>query len=467
MERDLLIIGGGPGGYEAAIKGAQLGLKVTLIEEDKMGGTCLNRGCIPTKALYKNSEIINSLKNINNFGVAISDYNIDMVQIQNRKNIVVNKLVSGIDQLLKGYGIEVIKGRAVLKGNKTIEINADGSIIEITAQKIIIATGSTTSSIQIPGIGSKGVLTSDEALNLEHIPKSMVILGGGVIGVEFAGIFAALGTQVTIIEFMPRILYRLDEELSKKLTLQLKKQGIKIVTGTSVKEITETEDGLKIIASNTKGTSEYICDNLLISIGRVPNIKGLGLENEKIEFDNKGIKVNKFYQTSSDGIYAIGDVIGGQMLAHVASEEGKVCVENILGLNSNVNYNAVPSCVYSFPELATVGLTETEANEKNIKYLTGKFMFGANGKALTMGEGEGFIKVMAHEDSHEIIGVHILGPHASDLIHEGVLAIQNRLTVEDIKESIHSHPTLAEVFYEAVCDCIGEAIHTLPKKNKK
>ena len=319
----------------------------------------------------------------------------------------------------------------------------------------------------IPGIELKGVITSDEILNIDKVPKSMVILGGGVVGVEFAGIFASLGTEVTIIEFLPRVMYRLDEEMSKRLTMYLKKKQIKVVTGVSIKEVQLCDYGLKVIAGNEKGITEYICENMLIAAGRSANINNLNLEAENINFDKKGIKINEHFETSSKGIYAVGDAIGGQMLAHVASEEGKVCVENIFGLASHVNYNAVPSCIFSFPEVASVGITEEEAKQKNINYIVGKSMFGANGKALTMGEGDGIIKVLANIDNHQILGVHIIGPHASDMIHEGVLSIQNKLTIENIVKSIHAHPTLSEAFYEAVCGCLGEAIHSLSSKKIK
>lgn len=464
MEKDLIIIGGGPGGYEAAIRGAQLGAKVTLIEENKLGGTCLNRGCIPTKALYKNAEAINSLRSLGEFGISLSGYNFDMAIAQKRKDEVVNKLVTGIDQLLKGNGVEIIKGRASFKGNKILEVVTEKSTEELSAANIIIATGSSSSSVPVPGIDLPGVVTSDEILNFDEVPKSLAILGGGVVGVEFAGIFASLGTQVTIIEFLPKILYRLDDELSKKLTVYLKKQGIKIITGSALKEVQSSDEGLKLLVGNDKGTTELVCDCLLSAAGRKPNIEGLNLELSNIEYDKKGIKIDGNYKTSSDDIYAIGDVIGGVMLAHVASEEGKACVENIYGHNSKVNYNAVPSCVFTFPEAASVGMTEDEAKDNNVEYIIGKSMFGANGKALSMGEGEGFVKVLAEKESHKIVGVHIMGPHASDIVHDGSLAIQKGLTVEDIKESVFAHPTLSEVFYEAVCGCIGEAIHSIPKK---
>ncbi len=464
MNRDLVIIGGGPGGYEAAIRGAQLGKKVTLIEQDRMGGTCLNRGCIPTKALYKNAETINSLKKMLEFGISLGEFTFDMSTAQDRKNEVVDKLVTGVDQLLKGNNIEVIKGKASFKTNKVINVVTESGTEEITANDIIIATGSTTALVPVPGIHLNGVITSDEILNLKEVPKNLVVLGGGVVGVELASIFASFGSEVTIVEFMPKILFRLDDELSKKLTVYLKKQGIKIMAGTGLKEVQQSEEGLIVIVENEKGKTELNCDYLLSAAGRKPNTDGLNLEAVGIEYDRKGIKVDENYKTSAEGVYAIGDVIGGTMLAHISSEEGKICVEKLNGHDISVNYSAVPSCIFTFPEVSTVGMTEDEAKEKNIEYLVGKSMFGANGKALTMGEGEGFVKVLAEKESHKIIGVHIMGPHASDIIHDGAMAIQNGLTVENIKESVFSHPTLSEVFYEAVCGCIGEAIHSLPKK---
>lgn len=464
MDRNLVIIGGGPGGYEAAIRGAQLGKTVTLIEQDKVGGTCLNRGCIPTKALYKNAETINSLKKMIEFGVSLGEFTFDMSAAQKRKDEVVNKLVSGVDQLLKGNNVEVINGKASFKSSKVVRVETKSGTEEITAENIIIATGSSTALVPVPGIHLDGVISSDEILNFEEVPKSLVVLGGGVVGVELASIFASFGSEVTIIEFMPKILFRLDDELSKKLTVYLKKQGIKIMTGTGLKEVQQSEGGLIVIVENEKGRTELRCDYLLSAAGRKPNTDSLNLEAAGIEYDKKGIKVDENYKTSAEGVYAIGDVIGGTMLAHISSEEGKVCVEKLCGHHAEVNYDAVPSCIFTFPEVATSGMTEDDAKANNIEYLTGKSMFGANGKALTMGEGEGFVKVLANKESHKIIGVHIMGPHASDIIHDGSMAIQRQLTIENIKESVFAHPTLSEVFYEAVCACVGEAIHSMPKK---
>ncbi len=463
MKRNLVIIGGGPGGYVAAIRAAQLGIRTVIIEKDKLGGTCLNRGCIPTKALYKSAEILNALHQGEAFGVKLSEFSLDMLRVQSRKNEVVDRMRAGIDQLMRSSQIEVIKGEARFTDPKTLEVvSAEADITSIKADNIIIATGSVPSGIRVSGMDSLKVISSEEALSLNAVPKSMVICGGGVIGIEFAGIFASFGTEVTVIECAPKILQGLDEEVSKRLGIFLKKKRVKLDTGTKIIEIKEKEEGLQIIAETEHGNKEYFCELLLMAAGRTPDIDGLNLEAAGVAHDKKGIKVNNDYETSVEGIYAIGDVIGGQMLAHVASEEGKACVDGIYGYDAAVDYGIVPSCIFSFPEAASVGMTEEKAKEKGVGYLTGKFVFAANGKAMTMGETEGFIKIIADKTTHRILGVHIIGPHASDLISEGVLAIKNKLTIEQIGETIHAHPTLSEAFCEAVMDASGQAIHNLP-----
>ena len=463
MVRDLVIIGGGPGGYVAAIRASQMGAKVTLIEQDKIGGVCLNRGCIPTKSFYKNAELLNSTKKLGDFGIEITDYKFNMEKVQSRKKEVVKKIRSGVEQLMKGYKIEVIKGKASFIDTKTLHVELyEEESIEIKAEKIIIATGSSQPDMPEPGMDSPRVITSDEALELDYVPESMVIYGGGVVAVEFASIFASFGTKVTIIKYRPRLIRSLDEEVSRRLAQFMKRLRVGVEFGVKLKEVKETEGGLRIIADTDNGIKEYECETLLVATGRSPNIKGLNLEAANIEYDEKGIKVNEDFETTAKGVYAIGDVIGGQLLAHVASMEGKVCVERIFGLKSCVNYNAVPSCVFSFPEVAVVGITEEQAKAQEIQYIVGKFLFAANGKAVTMNESDGFIKVIAEKDTHKILGIHIIGPHASDLIHEGALAVQQGLTIEQLEETIHSHPTLSETLWEAVMNAKGEAIHSLP-----
>lgn len=495
MEKDIIIIGGGPGGYVAAIRASQLGAKVVLIEANKIGGTCLNWGCIPTKALYKYGQILQTLKKSEDFGIQIDGFSLDMKKAQERKNDLVSRLASGISHLLKEYQVEVLYGKASLVDKSTAAVtDADGSINRVKAKNILIATGSIPSTIPIEGLDLPGVINSAQALDLDYVPKTMVIIGAGVVGVEFASIYQALGTQVTLVEYLPSILANFDEEIVKRAAFYYKKCGIKIETGVKIEKIVHTEEGLKVLAqektqaqakaedqekteaqekaegqekaqdqekANDQG---YQGDLVLVAAGRSINVEGLNLDQVGVAYHKKGIEVNDGYETSVSGIYAIGDVIGGQMLAHVASEEGKAAVEYILGHKGYVNYDAVPSCVFTFPEIATCGLTEEEAKKRGISYEVSKSMFSGNGKALTMGESDGFVKIIAEKSSKKIIGVHIIGPNASDLIHEGALAVENALSVTAVGQTIHAHPSLAETFHEAVLAIDHKGIHTMPKK---
>lgn len=462
MERDIAIIGGGPGGYVAAIRAAQLGMKVVLVEKDKLGGTCLNRGCIPTKALYYSAQALFDIKKLDDLGVIVSGVSCDYEKMQERKNKIVSQLVTGVEKLLKANNVEVINGIASFKDNNTLAISGEkGEKSEVRAKNIIIATGSIVSKPTIPGIELQGVVTSEEMLVLDEIPKRLIIIGGGVIGIEFAGIFKALGSEVSVVEYMPSILPTLDKEIGTRLKALLKRKGISINTDTSVKEIQKEGNTLKVIVGDKKGDSVIETEKILVSTGRQLNVEGLGLDNTGIIFDKNGIKVDDNQKTSVEGIYAIGDVTGGHMLAHVASEEGITAVEAIYGMTSNRS-KCVPSCVFTFPEIATVGLTEEEVKQEGINYKSSKFLFGANGKALTMGKGEGFVKVIANENG-ELLGVHIMGPHASDLIHEATLAINNNLGIEEIINTIHAHPTLAESFHEAILGIDSRAIHMVAR----
>ena len=462
----MVVIGGGPGGYVAAIRVAQLGGKVTLIEENALGGTCLNVGCIPTKALYKNAEVMMTLKNIEEFGVAnIGDYSINVDKIQERKQNVVDQLVGGIDKVLNAYGVEVLNGRGTIINKNLVKATLkDGEEREILAKNIVIATGAKPTLPPIPGIDLEGVITSTELLNFKEIPKRLAIIGGGVIGVEFAGIFNALGSEVTIFEFAPSILIKLDKDISKRLTTSLKKDGIKINTSTGVEEVKENNGSLLVVAKDKKGQIEVEVDQVLVSVGRTPFTEGLNLENLGINMDRKRINVNHDFETNVEGIYAIGDVNGGMMLAHEASHEGKSVAEKIMGAKVSEGHNLIPSCIFVSPEISTVGLTEEEAKEQGLDYKVSKFMFGANGKALAMGEPQGFVKVIATGEENTLIGVHIMGPHAADLIQEGALAIRKKLTADDIANTIHAHPTLGEAFLEAVMGLTNEAIHMVPSK---
>lgn len=465
MEKEVLVIGGGPGGYSAAIRAAQLGAKVCLVEVDKLGGTCLNRGCIPTKALYRNAELINNLKSADEFGILVSDFKIDIEKIQERKQNVIDQLHSGIEQLMKANNIEVLKGKASFKDSKTVTAALkDGSSVDITSERIIIATGSTPAIPPIKGADIPGIYTSEEILNFEEIPETLAVIGGGVVGMELACIFNALGTKVTVIEYMPNILGPIDSDISKRMLVSLKKRGIDINTSVKVTSIEKVEDKFVVYGEGKKGELRIETDKLLMSAGRRPVVNGLNLEEAGIDYSPKGIKVDMNYETNVKGIYAVGDANGKIMLAHAAAHQGIKAAERVMGKTSEAIAEVVPSCIFVFPEIASAGITEDEAKAQGIDYKTSKFMFGANGKALALGEGEGFVKVIASEDN--IIGVHIMGPHASDLIQEGTLAITSRLKPEQIINTIHAHPTLSEAFSEAVAGLNGEAIHIAPTKVK-
>lgn len=462
MDKDIIVIGGGPGGYVAAIRAAQLGAKVSVIEKRDLGGTCLNRGCIPTKVLCKNAEILHTLNHIEDFGVKVSDYSIDVEKIQQRKGEVIDKLVGGVSTLLQANGVAVLRGEAVIEDKNTVRVKLqEGGEKEITTKNLIIATGSEISMPPISGINLPGVIGTDELLEFKEIPKRLVVIGSGVIGIEFANIFKNLGSEVTI--FSSRLLKRTDSDISKRFTAYIKKQGVK-VNNLRASEICKTDNGLLVKGQSPKGEVETEADVVLVASGRVPCFGGIDLERLGIEYDEKGIKVDEYYETNVKGIYAIGDVIGGMMLAHAASNEGIKAVERIMGVLQAPDNAVVPDCIFASPEIAYVGLTEQQAKEKGLDYEVSKFMFGANGKALALGEPDGFVKVIATKEEKIIIGVHIMGPHASDLIHEGTLAISKKLNARDIASTVHAHPTLSEAFYEAVLGLNGEAIHMVPAK---
>ncbi len=459
---DLLVIGGGPGGYVAAIRAAQLGLKVTLIEKDNLGGTCLNRGCIPTKSYFQNAGLLNTLQNSQDFNIRVENITFSLKDAKERKDAIVNNLITGIKQLLKANGVDVIAGVASFIDAKTIIVN--GAII--TAENIIIATGSEPATLSVKGIDAKKVITSDELLEFTEVPRRLAIIGGGVIGLEFACIFNAFGSEVTVFEYLPTVLSVIDSEIAKRMNIFLKKQGITVHASTAVQEIIANEESLIVKAAGKKHLVEAEADYVLVASGRKPYTSELNLDKIGLITEDNFIKVDSNMETNIEGIYAIGDVIGGQMLAHVASEEGIAVVEKIVN-NQDIDFNhhAVPSCIFTFPEIATVGLSEEQAKVRNINYKVGKFPFSANGKAMTIGETDGLVKVIADEND-VIIGVHIIGPHASDLILEGLVLVQNKMTTTEVKDTIHPHPTLGETIAEAILDINEQAIHLVPKKKK-
>lgn len=456
---DAIVIGGGPAGYTSAIRIAQLGGKVCIIEEDKVGGTCLNRGCIPTKALLTSAGLYNKIKKARDFGINIDNYSADFPAMMQRKDRIVNRLRMGVEYLLKNNGVEILKGRGKVKGKGTVEVANGNEVQTIQGTHIVIASGSKPA--KIPGIEYNGntVVTSDELLSLTNLPGSLLIIGGGVIGCEFACIFSELGTKVSIVEMLPQILPAEDEEIALTLRGILEKRGIKIYTGTKVNTIAT---GPSQVISELSNGEKIETEKVLVCTGRVPNSSGLGLEESGVKVEKGRVITDQKMRTNIEGIYAIGDVTGGILLAHVAMAEGVVAAENIMGKELTIDYTAVPSCIFTFPEIASVGLSEKKARETGMGIVIGKFPFTASGKALAGGEQEGFVKVVS-EKSGKILGVHIIGPEATNLIAEAVLCIQNNIGVEKIARTIHAHPTLPEAFLEATLDLKGEAIH-IPRK---
>jgi len=459
-EIDVVIIGGGPGGYVSAIKAAHLGLKAVLVEKDKLGGVCLNRGCIPTKALVSTAELLNHLQRAGEFGIQVKDYSIDFPAIMKRKDLITQRLSSGVGQLMKANQVRVARGEGkIIEPGKVEVTNTAGEKELIKTKNIIIATGSKVMKLPIPGIDSEGVITSDEALSLSELPSRMLIIGGGVVGIEFAGIFKALGVEITVVEMLPRILPPIDEEIARRLTQLLKRKRIEILTDCKVKEIKSTNQNLEVLVSTSDGEKKIETEKILLAAGRVPELGNIDVQRLDIELDGKAIKVDKKMRTNIPGIYAVGDVVDRIMLAHVASREGIVAVENISGKETLMDYKVVPNCVFSMPEVASVGLTEEEARKENNNIKVSKFPFMANGKALSMGETEGMVKIIADADTSELLGFHILGAHASDLIAEGTLALSMEATAFEIVNSIHAHPTLAEAIAEAAEGIVGKPIH--------
>ncbi|WP_010233665.1 dihydrolipoyl dehydrogenase [Clostridium arbusti] len=457
----LVVIGGGPGGYVAAIRAAQLGADVTLVEKEALGGTCLNVGCIPTKVLLHSSELLEEIRGGEEIGIKIDGkVTVDWKGIQNRKSNVVNKLVSGVKGLLAVNKVKVIKGTAKFKAKDTVLITKqDGSSEKIKFDNAIIASGSVPFIPPIEGSKLPGVIDSTGALSLENNPKSLVIIGGGVIGVEFASIFNPLGCKVTIIEMLPYILPPVDREISELTKTKLVSEGIDMYNNCKVTKIEESKDGLKVLFTGDNGELSVEAEKVLVAVGRRSNIVNLEAEKNDIKTERGFILVNDKMETNVRGIYAIGDCTGKNMLAHVASDQGVVAAENIMGKNKKMDYKTVPACVYTKPEIASVGLTEEQAKEKGIDYKIGKFPLAANGKSLIMGENGGIIKFITDKKYDEVLGVHIFGPRATDLITEAALAIRLEATVEEIVSTVHAHPTIGEAMREAALAVNKEAIH--------
>lgn len=460
---DVVIIGGGTGGYVAAIRASQLGMKAAVIEKGKIGGTCLHAGCIPSKALLRSAEIYSNTKNAENFGVIAPEVGLDFLKVQARKEEITDRLFNGVKHLMKKGKINVYEGKGNITAlnNIVVEMNNGEEDVTLNTENIVIATGSRPRTL--PGLEADGdyVMTSDEALQMKELPKSIIIVGGGVIGIEWASMLIDFGLEVTVVEYADRILPTEDQDVSKEVRRLMKKKGVKIATGAKVlPETLEKGDGVAIKAEHKGKEVEFKADKLLVSVGRMPNTEGLGLEHTSVQIERGFIRTNEHYQTGEPGIYAIGDVIGGLQLAHVASHEGMIAVEHMAGENpSPLDPTLVSKCIYSSPEAASVGLTEDEAKAKGFAIKVSKFAFRAIGKALVFGEADGFVKYVVEEKSKKLLGVHMVGPHVTDMITEAGLARVLAATSTDIAKTIHPHPTLAEAIGEAALAVEDRAIH--------
>ncbi len=456
----LTVIGGGPGGYTAALRAAALGKKTLLIEKERLGGTCLNHGCIPTKTLYHCAGLYHKIKKAHEFGLTTGEVGFSYEKIQERKDGVVDSLVNNLAVLLKKAGVATLAGSAQIISPRLVSVELSaGEKMQFGTEKIIIATGSSEMMPSLPGIEHKDILTSREALAMRSVPESLAIIGGGVIAVEMASIFAAFGSHVTIIQ-RSILLRREDREMVRRLLPYLRKQGIKIMTETKIEEIKANENGFTVTVSTAKGPQTHNFKSVLVAVGRKPDTGGLSLNAAGIKFSARGIEVNDIMETNIPGIYAIGDVsTPGYFLAHVAAHQGMVAAENACGLQAAFKSEAIPVCIFTQPEYARVGLTEEEARAKGYDVRIGKFPFSANGKAFLQGETDGVVKIISDGVTGPVLGVHILGPHASDLIQEGALAVSAAISSKELAELIHPHPTLSEAVWEAAFAVGNNPLH--------
>jgi len=483
-DADVIVIGGGPGGYPAAIKAAQLGGRSVCIDFDAAGGTCLNWGCIPTKTIIGSVAALEQAKHGADFGLKIEGpVSYDFSAVMARKDKIVSTLVGGVEFLFKKNKVRYIKGKGRLIDPHTVEVTtADGKTERITTASIILATGSVPAKIPIPGLdgggvdsdvfidnrevrvrktsgklGTTAIWTSNEAVSAQSLPENLVVMGSGAVGTEFAFAYQGLGSKVTLIELLPTIIPTVDTEITAELTKLLTKSGINIMTSTKVVSVDVPGRKLKYVSEKT-GEGEISFDKLLVAVGRVPYTEGLGLENAGVVLDRRRIIADEFMRTNVPNIYAIGDAAGGG-LAHVATREGEVAAENAMGHSTKMDRRAIPACVYTEPEVATVGLTEKEARDKGFDVQVGKFSFKSLGKAMAINENVGLVKIVTDKKYGEILGVHIVGPHATDLIHEAVVSIKLESTIEELMHTIHAHPTLSEAIMEAAQDVKGESVH--------
>ena len=467
-KKKVLVIGGGPGGYVAAIRASQLGGAVTLVEKERLGGTCLNVGCIPTKALLHAADFAKSTIEAAACGVNLEIRGIDWPKVISRKNEVVRTLVAGVSGLLAQNNVRVMKGRAHFTGVGRVCVESENGAEYLEADKIIIAAGSIPSLPPIEGLRESAyTIDSTGALSLDELPNQIVILGGGIIGIEFACAFRAFGCQVTVIEALPRLVPSLDGEISERLANLLAAQGIELFLNSKVTRVTDAKDGATVFVTSDGGSERcFTAQKILVALGRKPCIDDLNLDAAAIKSERGRIVVNEYLQTSAPATYAIGDCVGQVMLAHTASAQGECAAENALGRVHPYEAAAVPSCIYAFPEVASVGLTEEEAKKRGIPYHVGRFPLSANGRSLILGQPGGMVKVIAGDDLNEVLGVHIIGPSASELIGEAAVAIELEATAEEIIGTIHAHPSVSEALREAFLASDGRAIHITNRKKK-
>lgn len=442
---DLIIIGAGPGGYETAIAAAREGMKVVLVEAEALGGTCLNEGCIPTKCLCRSAEVADLMKEAATFGVVTESGGINLVEVMKRKNEVVAQLAAGVASLLKSPGITLVQGKATFTGPHEVIVGEE----HFSAPHIMIATGSSAKKLPIPGADLPGVVTSREMLQLEQIPKRLCVIGGGVVGMEFASVFRSFGSEVSVVEYAKEILPSFDRDIAKRLRTALKRKGITFNVGAAVTEISKVDEGYKVafVSGNKEGQVE--ADLVLMAVGRGPRLQHLGLDEIGMQYTSRGIVVDENMQTNIEGVYAIGDVNGICPLAHAATAQGRCALYHILGRDGAPDLQLVPAAVFTVPEVAMVGHTEETASAAGLEYSIRKAFYRANGKSLSMGESEGIVKILVGPDGL-LLGAHVLGAHAADLIHELALAMHAKMGVERIQSLIHAHPSLSEILHDAV-----------------
>jgi dihydrolipoamide dehydrogenase len=463
---DVAILGAGPGGYVAALRAAQLGAHVALVEKERVGGTCLNVGCIPTKALTTSTELLLKARQAGGFGVSISSALPDLLALMAYKQAAVDRLVSGVERLLKKRGVTLVRGDGRLVRPDTLRVtDAAGSAVEISARHVVLAPGSVTARPPISGLELSGVMTSTEALDIADVPEHLIVVGGGVIGLEFACIYEALGSRVTVLEMTPTLLPgATDEALAKRLALVLRRRGMAVHTGAMVLAIESKDDRLRVIFGGAKDENTVEGERVLVAVGRWPNTNGLGLAELGVQMNGRAIAVDEHLRTNLPNVWAIGDAVGGMMLAHKAMVDGRVAAENTLGGKRSVNHRSVPSVIFTRPEVASVGLTEADARAQGADVKVAKFPFSANPRAQILGETEGLVKLVCEAGSGRVLGVHLMGPHATDLIAEGALAVQVGATADDLACTTHAHPTLPEAMLEAALGFRDATVHFYSKR---